>query len=185
MSRSDTGGRFCARLQSFPGPSRPKTPQHPAFTEPMPRDFAERRQVTVMFSDLVDSTAMSVRMDPEDLREIISAYQKCVGETVRRFGGFVAKYMGDGVLAYFGYPQSREDRCRARSASGAGSGRGGQRAPNLRSSPNPRNRNCDRAGIGRRLGGARARFCLSRGPCTRLWDWCRAGRNCSAGPRHS
>jgi class 3 adenylate cyclase len=74
-----------------------------------PEDRAERRQVTVMFSDLVGSTALSGRMDPEDLREIISAYQKCVAETVQRFGGFVAKYMGDGVLVYFGYPQSHED----------------------------------------------------------------------------
>ena len=74
-----------------------------------PEDRAERRQVTVMFSDLVGSTALSARMDPEDLREIISAYQKCVAETVRRFGGFVAKYMGDGVLVYFGYPQAHED----------------------------------------------------------------------------
>ena len=73
------------------------------------RDTAERRQVTVMFSDLVGSTALSARMDPEDLREVISAYQKCVAETVRRFGGFVAKYMGDGVLVYFGYPQAHED----------------------------------------------------------------------------
>ena len=72
-------------------------------------DSAERRQVTVMFSDLVGSTALSARMDPEDLREVISAYQKCVAETVRRFGGFVAKYMGDGVLIYFGYPQAHED----------------------------------------------------------------------------
>ena len=74
-----------------------------------PEDRAERRQVTVMFSDLVGSTAMSARMDPEDLREVISAYQKCVAETVQRFGGFVAKYMGDGVLVYFGYPQAHED----------------------------------------------------------------------------
>ena len=74
-----------------------------------PRDIAERRQVTVMFSDLVGSTALSARMDPEDLREVISAYQKCVAETVQRFGGFVAKYMGDGVLVYFGYPQAHED----------------------------------------------------------------------------
>lgn len=73
------------------------------------RDGAERRQVTVMFSDLVGSTALSARMDPEDLREVISAYQNCVAETVRRFGGFVAKYMGDGVLVYFGYPQAHED----------------------------------------------------------------------------
>jgi class 3 adenylate cyclase len=62
-----------------------------------------------MFSDLVGSTALSARMDPEDLREVISAYQKCVAETVQRFGGFVAKYMGDGVLVYFGYPQAHED----------------------------------------------------------------------------
>ncbi len=69
------------------------------------KETAERRQVTVMFSDLVGSTALSTRMDPEDLREVISAYQKCVTEIVQRFGGFVAKYMGDGVLVYFGYPK--------------------------------------------------------------------------------
>jgi class 3 adenylate cyclase len=74
-----------------------------------PHDTAERLQVTVMFSDLVGSTALSARVDPEDLREVISAYQKCVAETVQRFGGFVAKYMGDGVLVYFGYPQAHED----------------------------------------------------------------------------
>ncbi|HTU55005.1 MAG TPA: AAA family ATPase [Acetobacteraceae bacterium] len=74
-----------------------------------PRDEAERRQVTVMFADLVGSTALSVQMDPEDLREIISAYQQCVADTVRRFGGFVARYVGDGVLVYFGYPQAHED----------------------------------------------------------------------------
>ncbi len=74
-----------------------------------PLDIAERRQVTVMFCDLVGSTALSASMDPEDLREVISAYQKCVAETVRRFDGFVAKYMGDGVLVYFGYPQAHED----------------------------------------------------------------------------
>jgi class 3 adenylate cyclase len=76
---------------------------------PSPEDRAERRQVTVMFSDLVGSTALSARMDPEDLREVISSYQKCVAVTVQRFGGFVAKYMGDGVLVYFGYPQAHED----------------------------------------------------------------------------
>ncbi|MEQ9124313.1 MAG: adenylate/guanylate cyclase domain-containing protein, partial [Alphaproteobacteria bacterium] len=70
---------------------------------------AERRQVTVMFSDLAGSTALSARMDPEDLREIISGYQRCVAESVGRFGGYVAKYMGDGVLIYFGYPQAQED----------------------------------------------------------------------------
>jgi class 3 adenylate cyclase/predicted ATPase len=74
-----------------------------------PRDGAERRQVTVMFSDLVGSTALSARMDPEDLRDVISAYQHCVADIVCRFDGFVAKYMGDGVLVYFGYPQAHED----------------------------------------------------------------------------
>jgi class 3 adenylate cyclase/predicted ATPase len=73
------------------------------------KDTAERRQVTVMFSDLVGSTALSARLDPEDLREVISAYQRCVADTVGRFGGFVAKYMGDGVLIYFGYPAAHED----------------------------------------------------------------------------
>ena len=85
------------------------TPGPAASIEPKAQDTAERRQVTVMFSDLVGSTALSARMDPEDLREVISAYQKCVAETVLRFGGFVAKYMGDGVLVYFGYPQAHED----------------------------------------------------------------------------
>ena len=89
-----------------------------------PEDRAERRQVTVMFSDLVGSTALSARMDPEDLREVISAYQKCVAETVRRFGGFVAKYMGDGVLIYFGYPAGPRGRRRAGRARRAGVGRG-------------------------------------------------------------
>src|SRR5262245_61848595 len=78
-------------------------------SEPKIQELAERRQVTVMFSDLDSSTALSARMDPEDLHEVISAYQKCVAETVRRFGGFVAKYLGDGVLVYFGYPEAHED----------------------------------------------------------------------------
>ena len=90
-------------------PAAPAKPVPTTGMEPKTQDIAERRQVTVMFSDLVGSTALSARMDPEDLREVISAYQKCVAETVRRFGGFVAKYMGDGVLVYFGYPQAYED----------------------------------------------------------------------------
>ena len=70
---------------------------------------AERRQLTVMFCDLVGSTPLSTRFDPEDLREILGAYHRCVAETVARFAGFVAKYMGDGVLVYFGYPEAHED----------------------------------------------------------------------------
>src|SRR5262245_7489993 len=81
----------------------------PALSQPRAPDSAERRQVTVMFSDLVGSTALSGQMDPEDLRELIAAYQTCVTETVRRHGGFVAKYLGDGILVYFGYPQAHED----------------------------------------------------------------------------
>ena len=76
---------------------------------PKTQEASERRQVTVMFSDLVGSTALSARMDPEDLREIISVYQTCVAVAVRCFDGFIAKYMGDGVLVYFGYPEAHED----------------------------------------------------------------------------
>jgi predicted ATPase/class 3 adenylate cyclase len=72
---------------------------------------AERRQLTVMFCDLVGSTALASRLDPEDLREVIGTYQRDVARVVGRFDGFVAKYMGDGVLAYFGYPQAHEDDC--------------------------------------------------------------------------
>ena len=70
---------------------------------------AERRQLTVMFCDLVGSTALSTRFDPEDLRELIGDYHRAVADMVGRFDGFVAKYMGDGVLIYFGYPQAHED----------------------------------------------------------------------------
>ena len=87
----------------------PPTTEQVARAEPKAQDTAERRQVTVMFADLVGSTALSARMDPEDLREVISAYQRCVSEIVCRFGGFVAQYMGHGVLVYFGYPQAHED----------------------------------------------------------------------------
>ncbi|HUC67354.1 MAG TPA: adenylate/guanylate cyclase domain-containing protein [Stellaceae bacterium] len=69
----------------------------------------ERRQVTVLICDLVGSTALSARLDPEDMREVIAAYHRCCAEAIARNGGFVAKYMGDGVLAYFGYPQAHED----------------------------------------------------------------------------
>jgi predicted ATPase/class 3 adenylate cyclase len=89
-------------------PTRPPS-NAPSAIDKGTKDTAERRQVTVMFSDLVGSTALSARLDPEDLREVISAYQRCVAETVRHFGGFVARYLGDGVLIYFGYPTAHED----------------------------------------------------------------------------
>ncbi|KLK89915.1 hypothetical protein AA309_28720 [Microvirga vignae] len=94
-----------ARLQAQAAPPA-ATPQ-PHLTEEISQ--AERRQLTILFCDLVGSTALSVRFDPEDLREVIRAYHACVAEVVQQHGGFVAKYMGDGVLAYFGYPQARED----------------------------------------------------------------------------
>ena len=83
---------------STAAPSRTQAPTIPRI------DAAERRQLTVMFCDLVGSTALSASLDPEDLRGIIGAYRRCCTEVIERNGGFVAKYMGDGVLSYFGYP---------------------------------------------------------------------------------
>jgi class 3 adenylate cyclase len=83
-------------------------PASPEITPTAPRIDAERRQLTVMFVDLVGSTALSARLDPEDMREIIGAYHRSCAEQIAKAGGFVAKYMGDGVLAYFGYPQAHE-----------------------------------------------------------------------------
>ena len=74
-----------------------------------------------MFVDLVGSTALSARLDPEDLRELIGAYHRRVAATVERYGGFVAKYMGDGVLAYFGYPRAHEDDAERAVRAGLGS----------------------------------------------------------------
>jgi class 3 adenylate cyclase/predicted ATPase len=85
------------------------TAEAPAAPDSQERTDPERRQLTVMFCDLVGSTALSSRLDPEDLRGILGAYHRCVAEIVEGFGGFVARYMGDGVLVYFGYPQAHED----------------------------------------------------------------------------
>jgi predicted ATPase/class 3 adenylate cyclase len=84
-------------------------PPASAEIKPTRQDDAERRQLTVMFTDLVGSTALSTKLDPEDMRFVLGAYHNCVADTVARFDGFVAKYMGDGVLIYFGYPQAHED----------------------------------------------------------------------------
>src|SRR3954447_16695030 len=69
---------------------------------------AERRPLSVMFCDLIGSTALSARLDPEDLREVIRSYQACVASTIQRFNGFIARYVGDGVLIYFGWPEAHE-----------------------------------------------------------------------------
>ena len=74
-----------------------------------PKDAAERRHLTVMFCDLVGSTALSARLDPEDMRQVIRAYQDACSGVVARYDGFVAKFMGDGILAYFGFPNAHED----------------------------------------------------------------------------
>jgi class 3 adenylate cyclase/predicted negative regulator of RcsB-dependent stress response len=88
---------------------QPSAEASPAASAAVVSSAAERRQLTVMFCDLVGSTGLSARLDPEDLREVIAAYHRAVADVVRSFDGFVAKYMGDGVLAYFGYPQAHED----------------------------------------------------------------------------
>ncbi len=103
------GSRFCGQCgtklgaAAAPPAAAPSPPPAPRLTT-----AAERRQLTVMFCDLVGSTALSTRLDPEDLREVIAAYHKCAADVVARCGGYVAKYMGDGVLVYFGYPEAHE-----------------------------------------------------------------------------
>jgi class 3 adenylate cyclase len=82
------------------------TPPTPTMSIPPAADAAERRQLTVMFCDLVGSTSLSARLDPEDMREVIRAYQDACSGAVARYDGFVAKFMGDGVLAYFGFPRA-------------------------------------------------------------------------------
>jgi class 3 adenylate cyclase len=99
--------RILAAIAEHPGGVKAPTPAELA--DEKDPSSAERRQVTVLFSDLVGSTALAAQMDPEDLRDIIAAYQKCAAETVRRFDGYVAKYLGDGILCYFGYPKAHED----------------------------------------------------------------------------
>jgi class 3 adenylate cyclase/tetratricopeptide (TPR) repeat protein len=90
------------------GAAVPAATATPAEAHAAAEPHAERRQLTVMFCDLVGSTALSVRLDPEDMREVFSAYHRCCAKVIGRGGGFVAKYMGDGVLAYFGYPRADE-----------------------------------------------------------------------------
>jgi len=80
-----------------------------AATEPAPLDEAERRHLTVMFCELVGTAALSARLDPEDMWRVIASYHACIGEVVGRHHGMIARYMGDGMLAYFGYPRAQED----------------------------------------------------------------------------
>ena len=123
------GSRFCAQCGGKLGEAPAAEPAKPApapAAPPRAASAAERRQLTVMFCDLVGSTALSTRLDPEDLREVIAAYHKCAAEMAARFSGFVAKYMGDGVLIYFGYPEAHEADAENARARGARDHREGQ-----------------------------------------------------------
>lgn len=102
------GAKFCGDCGAKLGRT-PAARSDPRADPGPPPSSAERRQLTVLFCDLVGSTALASRLDPEDLRSVIAAYHHRVAEIVGGFDGFIAKYMGDGVLVYFGYPQAQED----------------------------------------------------------------------------
>jgi class 3 adenylate cyclase/RNA polymerase subunit RPABC4/transcription elongation factor Spt4 len=105
------GAKFCPECGApLAAPASPLRADEPVLAKQTTcSPSAERRHLTVMFCDLVGSTALSAELDPEDLRDVIATYHGCVSDVVRRFDGYVAKYMGDGVLVYFGYPQAHED----------------------------------------------------------------------------
>src|SRR5262244_3351771 len=108
-----TGETSSAPTTASPGPPptmlaiAPTQGEAPPVVPPSPD--AERRQLTVMFCDLVGSTALSAQLDPEDLREVVRAYQATCAKVIARFEGHIAQYLGDGLLIYFGYPHAHED----------------------------------------------------------------------------
>src|SRR5262249_27644612 len=108
-----TGGTFSAPPTASPVPPLATSAVSPAQGEAAPvvpsTPDAERRQLTVMFCDLVDSTHLSSQLDPEDYRDVVRAYQWACTEVIQRFDGHVAQLLGDGLLVYFGYPQAHED----------------------------------------------------------------------------
>src|ERR1043166_1404948 len=104
-NENPAGKRFCSEC----GAATTVTAERTSVPATSTASAAERRQLTVMFADLVGSTALGARLDPEDLREVVAAYHGCVTGLVAKAGGFIARYMGDGVLVYFGYPHANED----------------------------------------------------------------------------
>jgi class 3 adenylate cyclase/predicted ATPase len=103
-----TGTAYPAQSTQQPTAQPEPLPQGDPLAEPRPPE-AERRQLTVMFCDVVDSTALSSQLDPEDYREVIRAYQATCTEVIHRYDGHIAQLLGDGLLVYFGYPQAHED----------------------------------------------------------------------------
>src|SRR5262249_53508136 len=108
-----TGDAQTVTSQADPSPQQPAVQeQHPPQVAPLPTvppPDAERRQLTVMFCDLVDSTKLSSQLDPEVYREVVRAYQATCTEVIQRYDGHIAQLLGDGLLVYFGYPQAHED----------------------------------------------------------------------------
>jgi TOMM system kinase/cyclase fusion protein len=121
----DCGTRLTAVARS-PSPSQSdrQREDQAAQSEPLPVEHgtpeAERRQLTVLFCDLVESTALAGRLDPEELREVVQAYQAACAEVIQRFDGHIAQYLGDGLLVYFGYPRAHEDDARRAILTGLG-----------------------------------------------------------------
>lgn len=109
---SPAASRFCSNCGgrlAEPAAATAQIPAPAALPSHVAAPSAERRHLTVMFCDLVGSTGLSARLDPEDMRDLIARYRTCVAEAVSRFDGFIAQHLGDGVLVYFGYPQAHED----------------------------------------------------------------------------
>jgi class 3 adenylate cyclase len=118
----DHDGRMLVWMGEARTMSATASPQHPHGISPAtpPSPDAERRQLTVLFCDLVDSTALASHLDPEDLRAVVRAYQATCAEVIQRFDGHIAQYLGDGLLVYFGYPQAHEDEVQRAVRSGLG-----------------------------------------------------------------
>ena len=113
-------GAVAPALRPLPSPQEAALPQTAPSPAASSTPEAERRQLTVLFCDLVDSTALSAQLDPEDLREVVRAYQDTCAKVIARFEGHIAQYLGDGLLVYFGYPLAHEDDAQRAMRAGLG-----------------------------------------------------------------